>query len=102
VRPAGGVEEVGLETVRVRMKPLGDGEIETYVRTGEGSGKAGAYSIQGVGGGLIDGIEGDYTAAVGLPLRLVADFLRTHGVPLSVDIAHLYQTKPFSNWAHFA
>lgn len=101
VQPAGGIEDIGLETVRVWMKDLSDGEIERYVNTGECLGKAGAYSIQGAGGRLIDRIEGDYTAAVGLPLRLTADLLRKQGCPPPVDLALLYATRPFPNWAVF-
>jgi septum formation protein len=101
VKPAGGVEDLALETVQVWMKDVSEGEIERYVRTGECLGKAGAYSIQGAGGRLIDRIEGDYTAAVGLPLRLVADLLRKQGLSTPVDMAFLYSTKPFPNWAVF-
>jgi septum formation protein len=100
LRPAGG-EEVGLETVQVWFKDISDAAIEQYMNTGECLGKAGAYSIQGAGGRLIDRIEGDYTAAVGLPLRLVANLLAKQGLSAGVSIDDLYARKPFPNWAIF-
>jgi len=101
-RKADGIQDVAVETVRVWMKNFSDAEVEEYLRTGESMGKAGAYSIQGRGGRLIDRIAGDYTAAVGLPLRLVADLLRKRGVSLPIDVEMLYRTKPYPNWDLFA
>lgn len=95
------LQDLAAETVRVWMHNLSDAEVEAYLQTEEWMGKAGAYSIQGSGSRLIARIEGDYTAAVGLPLRLVARLLRTHGVDLP-DIQKLYQTKPYLNWDRFA
>lgn len=95
------LQDLAVETVRVWMHDLSNAEVETYLQTEEWMGKAGAYSIQGFGSRLIARIEGDYTAVVGLPLRLVAGLLQKHGVNLS-DIQKLYQTKPYLNWDRFA
>ena len=42
--------------------------IQNYCRTNEPMGKAGAYAIQGLGGSLVETINGSYTNVVGLPL----------------------------------
>jgi septum formation protein len=65
-------------TTRVRFRSLSDEEIERYVATGEPMDKAGGYGIQGLGGDLIESIEGDYFNVVGLPCSLVAELLRAH------------------------
>ena len=93
--------DVQVATVQVVMKAFGETDLAAYLQTGESLGKAGAYSIQGAGGTLIDRIEGDYTAAVGLPLRMMADLLRLRGMPCPVDVKHLYAVKPYPNWARF-
>jgi septum formation protein len=95
------LQDVAVETVRVWMHSLSDAEVEVYLQTEEWMGKAGAYSIQESGSRLIAKIEGDYTAAVGLPLRLVARLLSVRGVDVP-DIQKLYQTKSYPNWARFA
>ncbi len=102
VRAGQGSCNVEVATVRVTMKPFDEAILKAYLGTGESLGKAGAYSIQGAGGELIDHIDGDYTAAVGLPLRLVADMLRRCGMPCQADVDRLYAVKPYPNWARFA
>ncbi len=66
-------EAAGVERVRVTFRALGDGEVAAYVATGEPMDKAGAYGIQGYGATIVERIEGDYFAVMGLSLvRLVA------------------------------
>ncbi|HEX2694063.1 MAG TPA: Maf family protein [Gemmatimonadaceae bacterium] len=62
-----------VEEVVVRFRDLDDGEIQRYIATGEPMDKAGAYGIQGFGATIVERVEGDYFAVMGLPLvRLVA------------------------------
>ena len=63
------------DTTRVFMRPFDEGEARAYVQTGEPMDKAGAYGIQGLGGRLVDRIEGNYDTVVGLPTRLSDDLL---------------------------
>ena len=100
-RQADGVGDVAVATVLVWMKAFDEAELEAYLHTGESLGKAGAYSIQGIGGRFIERIEGDYTAAVGLPLRLTADLLRRRGLAVPADVEELYRAKPYPNWGRF-
>jgi septum formation protein len=71
---------VGSAVTRVRMREVGDGEVESYVRLGEGVGKAGGYAIQGRAGAFVEWIGGDYTTVVGLPLALTGRMLARFGV----------------------
>jgi len=95
------IQDVAVDSVQVWMKPFSDADLEAYLADGEWQGKAGAYSIQGRGGNFIERIEGDYTAAVGLPLRLTASLLQRHGLSVPVDVEQLYRTKPYPNWSTF-
>jgi septum formation protein len=97
-----GIRDVTAAAVRVWMKQWDDARLAAYLRTGESLGKAGAYSIQGSAGDLIDRIDGDFTAAVGLPLRLVATMLAANGLIVPVDLEKLYRERPYPNWNRFA
>lgn len=58
----------------VFLREASRSELEIYVNTGDGLDKAGAYSIQGRGGFLVERINGSYSNVVGLPLcELVVD-----------------------------
>lgn len=52
----------------VRLKRLSEEEIEGYLNSGEWSGKAGGYAIQGLAGAFVSDVSGSYSAVVGLPL----------------------------------
>jgi septum formation protein len=93
--------ETAVESVHVWFKRLSATDISAYVATGESLGKAGAYGIQGGGAQLIERIEGDYTAAVGLPLKMLAELLGRFDVNIPVDLKNLYQQKSYPNWRRF-
>lgn len=57
-----------LVETRLRFKVLSDAEINAYVDTEEGLGKAGGYGIQGRAGAFVTQMVGSYSAVVGLPL----------------------------------
>ena len=56
------------ERTSVELYPLTEREISSYVSSGDGLDKAGAYGIQGYFARYIKGIEGDYNNVVGLPV----------------------------------
>lgn len=99
---ARGIDVMALSTAVVRMKPSDERVYEDYLATRESLGKAGAYSIQGNGGELIDSVGGDFTTVVGLPLRMVAQLLAQAGIRVPVDLDNLYAIKPYPNWARFS
>ena len=63
------------DTTAVRMRAFDAAEAEDYVATGEPMDKAGAYGIQGLGGRLVEGIDGAFDTVVGLPTELVDELL---------------------------
>jgi septum formation protein len=72
-----------VEEVRVKFRRLRDDEIEAYIATGEPMDKAGAYGIQGYGATIVERIEGDYFAVMGLPIVRLIGLLRDVGVRYS-------------------
>jgi septum formation protein len=65
---------------RVLMRHFTAATIEWYIATGEPVDKAGAYAVQGLGGALVERVEGSYTNAVGLPLAETLALLRCFGI----------------------
>lgn len=69
-RDPGYVMQTHTEETKVFFdRELTDEALDAYVRTREGVDKAGGYGIQGIGGVLVERIEGDYGNVVGLPMR---------------------------------
>lgn len=66
----------------VRFKRLGEAEMDAYVASGEGLGKAGGYAIQGRAEALIDWMAGSHSGVVGLPLYETRSLLRVAGYPV--------------------
>lgn len=67
--------EVGVTFRRLELE-----EIERYVDTGEPMDKAGAYGIQGYGATIVDRVDGDYFAVMGLSLNRLVGLLRQLGL----------------------
>jgi septum formation protein len=66
------------ETTEVTFRLLSHEIVASYVRSGEWEGRAGAYAVQGLGGRLVERIEGDYLNVVGLPGALLVTLLERH------------------------
>ena len=64
----------------VTFRKLADAEIDDYIATDEPYDKAGAYGIQGVGGGFIAHVDGSRDNVMGLPTDQVVAALARFGV----------------------
>ncbi|MDF2493981.1 nucleoside triphosphate pyrophosphatase [Sphingomonas sp.] len=71
-----------LSDTLVAFKPLTDADIQAYVASGEGMGKAGGYAIQGRAEAYVRRIDGSYSGVVGLPLFETRTLLATAGIIL--------------------
>jgi septum formation protein len=67
----------------VHFADLTDHEIALYCATGEPTAVAGAFTIDGLGGWFVRGVEGDHHNVVGLSLPLLRDMLTELGYGLS-------------------
>ncbi|GAB7005564.1 Maf family protein [Nocardioides sp. AN3] len=63
----------------VHFADVTDEEITAYVATGEPLHVAGAFTVDGLGGGFVTGIEGDHHNVVGVSLPLLRELVRELG-----------------------
>lgn len=68
-----------VETTTVNFVDFSDDDIRAYIKTKEPMDKAGAYGIQGIGGQMVESINGCYFNVMGLPIS-----------KLSLKLAELY------------
>ena len=68
-------EELGHAVTRVSFRALTPRELGLYVVSEEWRERAGGYAIQGLGGALVERIDGDYLNVVGLPTALLVSLL---------------------------
>lgn len=76
------LELVRHEVTEVTFRLLTPLDVDVYVASGEWRGRAGGYAIQGLGGRLVERIEGDYLNVVGLPGALLVSLLERHAPAL--------------------
>ena len=67
---------------RVRFHNIPPDVIRQYVSTAEPLGKAGGYAIQGLGGFLVEKVEGSFTAVVGMPFEILVPLLSEFDVQI--------------------
>ena len=65
----------------VRFRPIDRAEAAAYWASGEPRDKAGGYGIQGLGAVFVAGLDGSYSAVVGLPLCETAQLLGRFDIP---------------------
>ena len=73
---------VGHELTDVTFRLLSPELVDAYLGSGEWEGRAGAYAIQGLGGRLVERIDGDYLNIVGLPGALLVTLIERHAPKL--------------------
>jgi septum formation protein len=67
----------------VRFADITDEQIEMYCATGEPEQVAGGFTVDGLGGWFVEGIDGDHHNVVGLSLPLVRGMLAGMGYDLT-------------------
>lgn len=70
----------GAEVTTVRFGTPTDAELDAYLRSGEPLGVAGAFTLDGLGGWFVDGIDGDPSSVIGISLPLTRRLLAEVGV----------------------
>lgn len=65
----------------VRFRPISREEAGAYWASDEPRDKAGGYGIQGLGGVFVAGLNGSYSAVVGLPVCETCEVLGHFGIP---------------------
>jgi septum formation protein len=69
-----------LASTTVYFAELTDAEIDAYVATGEPLVVAGSFTVDGLGGPFVEGVQGDYHNVVGLSLPLLRRMLAEVGI----------------------
>jgi septum formation protein len=66
----------------IRFGSPSEPEIEAYVGTGEPLAVAGGFTLDGLGGWFVEGIDGDPSSVIGISLPLTRRLLAEVGVPV--------------------
>ena len=82
--------EVECGTTTVRFGTPTDDELTAYLATGESLNVAGAFTIDGLGGWFVDGIDGDPSNVIGLSLPTMRRLFTRVGL----SIAELWADNP--------
>lgn len=79
IDPTGRLRERLSDTI-VTFKPLSAAEIDAYVASGDWTGKAGGYAIQGRAEAYVRALSGSHSGVVGLPLYETRTLLIASGI----------------------
>jgi septum formation protein len=77
----------GHAVTTVRFAEPTGAELEAYLATGEPLAVAGAFTLDGIGGWFVEGIDGDPSNVIGISLPLVRRLLAAVGVQVT-DLWH--------------
>lgn len=70
----------GSESCQIYFKPYDQAAVDTYIASGDWHDKAGAYGLQSGAHILVDRLQGDFDTIVGLPTKLLSQYLAQIGV----------------------
>lgn len=73
----------GTRSTTIAFSDVSDEVIDRYVATGEPLSVAGGFTLDGMGGWLLEGIDGDPSSVIGISLPLTRDLLSKVGVEVS-------------------
>lgn len=83
-------EAAAVASTVVRFGTPSEAELAAYVATGEPLRVAGAFTVDGLGGWFVDGVDGDPGTVIGLSLPLLRGLLGR----LGMDVTDLWATAP--------
>jgi septum formation protein len=75
----------GVRTTLVRFGTPSDRELEAYLASGEPLAVAGGFTLDGLGGWFMEGVDGDPSSVIGISLPLTRQLLADVGVSV-VDL----------------
>lgn len=81
----GGQEFIAVEKTSVHFLAVSREALERYIASGEWSGKAGAYAVQGRAMAFVDRLEGSAANVIGLPVHAVVALAEKNGIDLYGD-----------------
>jgi septum formation protein len=73
----------GICRTTVRFGSPTEAELAAYIDTGEPLAVAGAFTIDGLGGWFVDGVDGDPSSVIGISLPLTRSLLARHGLAVT-------------------
>ncbi|WP_046321001.1 nucleoside triphosphate pyrophosphatase [Mycobacterium sp. UM_Kg1] len=82
------ITETAVTTVRFGRPD--DDDLEAYLASGEPLRVAGGFTLDGLGGWFVDGVDGDPSSVIGISLPMVRRLLRHAGL----SVAQLWATNP--------
>lgn len=82
--------ETAAAVTTVRFGTPTEAELDAYIATGEPLGVAGGFTIDGLGGWFLDGVDGDPSNVVGLGLAITRRLLESVGL----EIGELWRANP--------
>jgi septum formation protein len=80
----------GAQSTTIRFGQPTDYELDAYLSSGEPLSVAGAFTLDGLGGWFVDGVDGDPSSVIGISLPLTRALLAKIGV----SVVDLWTSRP--------